>query len=213
MSSHSRRVTGQWGSAAALLWGWSAYFPSPGQMTPVDMDSSLQENAGGFCISLLEVIIFLLEHASLPWVRWFWGTFYPNFQRILGGVHPYCPLMMASRCTIYSCIFFTSSRSSPLNGLFSLPVLLFHFLIVLSKISSQINSLYPYPSHGSFGRIQNKSYLWVLLFEIIRRQSWHRDLFSHEQYMVAVTMVGSGHQWEMWNQNEWMIQVYIWNAL
>lgn len=61
-----------WGSENQLLLysvGGPPISLSPPQMSPVDMEGSPQENADGFCISLLETIIFLLEHVSLSSVR------------------------------------------------------------------------------------------------------------------------------------------------
>ena len=101
-------------------------------------------------------------------------------------MHFYCPFMTESSCNIYSCIFFMSSSSSPLNALFIslpfLPALLLYFLTMLPNISLQINSLCPHPSCVSFGRIQNETIeYWVLTGDV---QEWNKNESTGASLMV-----------------------------
>lgn len=99
---------------------------------------------------------------------------FTQFQRVLKVSAPCCPVTTVSNYNIDSCTFIISQSSPSVDLLVTCLPCLFYFsafFIMLSEISSQINSLYPYSCLRSFGGIQNKSYLKVLLFESIRRQS------------------------------------------
>ena len=102
--------------------------------------------------------------------------------------------MTESSFNIYSCIFFMSSISSPLNSLFIslpfLPVFLLYFLIMLPKISLQINSLCPHPSCVSFGRIQNET--------VTSRYSSLRSSEGNPCTEIPLLMNSTWWWWQRW---------------